>query len=117
MSVQHISAITFAVHDMDRSVDFYQRLGFNLVHGGLDAEFSSLRFDNAFVNLHLHPGVIPRGWGRVIFRVDDVRAYHDRLEKAGLFSEKPRDATWGERYFRIADPDGHELSFAQLIRL
>ena len=29
----------------------------------------------------------------------------------------PRDATWGERYFHIVDPDGHELSFAQPIRL
>ena len=85
MSVQHISAITLAVQDMDRSVDFYQRLGFNPVHGALDAEFSSLRFDNAFVNLQFHLGVIPRGWGRMIFRVDNVRAYHDRLEKAGRF--------------------------------
>ena len=24
----------------------------------------------------------------------------------------PADATWGERYFHISDPDGHELSFA-----
>jgi len=24
----------------------------------------------------------------------------------------PRDAEWGERYFHITDPDGHELSFA-----
>jgi len=25
----------------------------------------------------------------------------------------PEDATWGERYFHISDPDGHELSFAR----
>ena len=25
----------------------------------------------------------------------------------------PRDAEWGERYFHITDPDGHELSFAR----
>ena len=25
----------------------------------------------------------------------------------------PRDAKWGERYFHITDPDGHELSFAR----
>jgi uncharacterized glyoxalase superfamily protein PhnB len=25
----------------------------------------------------------------------------------------PRDATWGERYFHVTDPDGHELSFAR----
>jgi len=25
----------------------------------------------------------------------------------------PADAPWGERYFHILDPDGHELSFAR----
>jgi uncharacterized glyoxalase superfamily protein PhnB len=25
----------------------------------------------------------------------------------------PSDAPWGERYFHIRDPDGHELSFAR----
>jgi hypothetical protein len=24
----------------------------------------------------------------------------------------PRDAKWGERFFHLTDPDGHELSFA-----
>ena len=25
----------------------------------------------------------------------------------------PRDAEWGERFFHLVDPDGHELSFAR----
>lgn len=25
---------------------------------------------------------------------------------------QPQDASWGERYFHMSDPDGHELSFA-----
>jgi hypothetical protein len=28
-------------------------------------------------------------------------------------AETSRDADWGERFFHFADPDGHELSFAQ----
>jgi uncharacterized glyoxalase superfamily protein PhnB len=24
----------------------------------------------------------------------------------------PRDAEWGERFFHVTDPDGHEVSFA-----
>ena len=27
----------------------------------------------------------------------------------------PSDAPWGERYFHVRDPDGHELSFARLL--
>ena len=33
---------------------------------------------------------------------------------SGLAPEAaPRDADWGERYFHLTDPDGHELSFAR----
>jgi uncharacterized glyoxalase superfamily protein PhnB len=28
----------------------------------------------------------------------------------------PRDAEWGERFFHVTDPDGHELSFAKPLR-
>jgi uncharacterized glyoxalase superfamily protein PhnB len=28
----------------------------------------------------------------------------------------PRDAEWGERFFHLSDPDGHELSFARPLR-
>jgi uncharacterized glyoxalase superfamily protein PhnB len=53
-------------------------------------------------------------WGRAIFYVDDVDNQHAQAVAAGLQpSFTPRDAPWGERYFHIVDPDGHELSFAQ----
>jgi catechol 2,3-dioxygenase-like lactoylglutathione lyase family enzyme len=35
------------------------------------------------------------------------------LKDRGFNPEIPRDASWGERYFHMLDPDGHELSFAQ----
>jgi len=28
----------------------------------------------------------------------------------------PADAEWGERYFHLTDPDGHEISFARPLR-
>ena len=53
-------------------------------------------------------------WGRAIFWVDDVDALHARAVAAGLTpAMAPADAPWGERYFHILDPDGHELSFAR----
>ena len=115
MSVKHLSAVTLAVKDTARSVAFYQRLGFTLTYGGLQASFTSLRFGEAYVNLVATPDYDPRWWGRAIFRVDDVDAYHRSLVDAGLRPEEPRDGSWGERYFHLVDPDGHELSFAQPI--
>ncbi len=53
--IQLISAVTFAVRDMARSIEFYRRLGFELVYGGDDAAFSSLKAGVAFVNLAASP--------------------------------------------------------------
>ena len=55
-----------------------------------------------------------RWWGRVIFYVADVDALYDRALAAGYQpATAPRDAEWGERFFHLTDPDGHELSFAR----
>jgi uncharacterized glyoxalase superfamily protein PhnB len=51
-------------------------------------------------------------WGRLIFYVTDVDAFWNHLKDRGFDPEIPRDAAWGERYFHMPDPDGHELSFA-----
>jgi catechol 2,3-dioxygenase-like lactoylglutathione lyase family enzyme len=113
--IQHISAVTFAVRDMARSVEFYQKLGFELLYGGERAAFSSLKAGGAFVNLSARPGYEHRWWGRAIFRVDDVDAQHRALQAQGLMLESPIDGPWGERFFHVSDPDGHELSFAELL--
>jgi uncharacterized glyoxalase superfamily protein PhnB len=54
-------------------------------------------------------------WGRLIFYVTDVDALWNHLKERGFDPEVPRDANWGERYFHMRDPDGHELSFARPI--
>ena len=113
--IQHISAVTFAVRQMSRSIEFYKKLGFEVVYGGGDAPFSSLKAGQVFVNLSSSPGYEHKWWGRVIFRVDDVDAYHRALLAQGLIFEAPQDAAWGERFFHVTDPDGHELSFAELL--
>ena len=57
---------------MTRSVQFYKKLGFELLYGRESAAFSSLKADEAFVNLSANPGYEHSWWGRVIFRVVDV---------------------------------------------
>ena len=113
--IQHISAVTLAVDDMIRSIEFYRKLGFGLLYGGERAAFSSLRAGEAFVNLIASEAHDRRWWGRVIFRVDDVDALYRSLNAQALAPESPKDASWGERYFQLIDPDGHELSFAKLL--
>lgn len=113
--VESISAVTLAVREMARSVSFYRRLGFALRYGGADASFTSFRAGSGFLNLELSTsGDRPARWGRVIFHVRDVDSLYEVVLALGLApSFPPRDAPWGERYFHLSDPDGHELSFAR----
>jgi catechol 2,3-dioxygenase-like lactoylglutathione lyase family enzyme len=115
LMIEHISAITFAVRDMRASVSFYQKLGFSVTYGSADAEFTTLRCGNAFINLTATPQYERIWWGRVILRVESADRQYERLVAAGLRPDEPKDADWGERYFHISDPDGHELSFAELL--
>jgi catechol 2,3-dioxygenase-like lactoylglutathione lyase family enzyme len=116
MGVESISAVTFAVRNMTRAAQFYEKCGFSLIYGGQDAEFTSLQAGQAYVNLIDSPDYEPKWWGRAIFRVASADAQYQAMTAAGLSPDHPpQDATWGERYFHITDPDGHELSFAELL--
>ena len=116
--IESINAVTLATHDMPRAVAFYRRLGFQLLYGGEDAEFSSFRAGCNFINLIAQPPERQWSWwGRLIFYVSDVDALHARLVAAGCPTDtEPQDADWGERFFHLTDPDGHELSFARPLR-
>jgi catechol 2,3-dioxygenase-like lactoylglutathione lyase family enzyme len=115
MMVEKISAVTLRVANMKASVRFYKDvLGMEIIYGGEDALFSSLRAkDGSGPNLNLEQGHSVSGWGRMIFYVADVDAFWEYLRGKGVQPESPRDASWGERYFHMPDPDGYELSFAR----
>jgi catechol 2,3-dioxygenase-like lactoylglutathione lyase family enzyme len=119
-----LSAVTLVTDDMDRAVAFYRALGFEDRAGGGDPAFMSFAVGSGFLNLIARGHAATRGatpdartarwWGRVIVHVTDVDAFHARAIASGLRPHAPpRDAPWGERYFHLTDPDGHELSFAR----
>jgi catechol 2,3-dioxygenase-like lactoylglutathione lyase family enzyme len=109
-----LSAITLATHDMAAAVRFYRLCGFEMLYGGEGASFSSFCAGQSFLNLIAQPA--DKGWswwGRAIFYDDDVDGLYRRLVVAGIHLQAPpRDAEWGERFFHVTDPDGHEISFA-----
>jgi len=114
--VESISALTLLTADMGQAVGFYRALGFHLLYGGEEAAFTSFRVGAGYLNLQLDVGDSPGPgvWGRVVFWVDDVDAMYERALTAGFHPDtSPADAPWGERYFHLHDPSGHELSFAR----
>jgi len=113
--IEGISAVTLGTHEMPRAVRFYRALGFAVLHGGEGASFTSFRAGTSYLNLIVQPAERRWSWwGRVIFYVTDVDALYERALAAGFLpATVPRDAEWGERFFHLIDPDGHELSFAR----
>ena len=118
-----INAITLATVDMRAATTFYSGLGLNCTYGCTgDANWTTfggpdLDPHTFHVNLYPQPPgreLAPRqGWGRCVFYVSDVDAVYALALKSGLQPEfAPQDADWGERYFHILDPSGHELAIA-----
>ena len=118
VNIEKISAVTLKVASMTNSVRFYRDvLGMEIIYGGEDDSFSSLRTkERNGPILNLEQGYSVTGWGRMIFNVADVDTIWAYLQEKGFHPESPRDASWGERYFHMPDPDGHELSFARPLR-
>ena len=116
-----ISAVTLLVSDMKRSVDFYSKIpNFKIVYGGPGTQFTSFLIDDtvkSYLNLKLNK-THSTDFGRIIFYTDDVDelfAYmqNDKtISGLGKLESKPQDATWGERFFHVLDPDGYKMSFA-----
>lgn len=114
-TIEKISAVTLRVANMMKSVRFYRDvLGMELLYGGEDAGFSSLRAKDAqSAILNLEQGDTVTRWGRLVFHVTNVDALWTQLNESGFDPEIPQNASWGERYFHMPDPDGHQLSFAR----
>ena len=114
--VEKISAVTLRVANMQSSVRFYRDvLGLEIIYGGEGSAFTSLQTKEGNPILNLEQGDAGIRWGRLIFHVSDVDRVWAHLTKKGFQPDSPQDASWGERYFHMLDPDGHELSFARPI--
>ncbi len=118
MQVEALSAITLATRDMAKALAFYHVLGFRTVWSAPDDSFATINAGSAWINLfQAGPDTDWGAWGRYVLHVDDVDAFHALLVEAGYEPQMaPSDAPWGERYFHILDPDGHEVSLAKRFR-
>ena len=50
---------------------------------------------------------------QLIGKFSDVDRFWAYLMEKGFYPDSPHDASWGDRYFHMRDPDGNELSFAR----
>ncbi|MED5579318.1 MAG: VOC family protein [Nitrospinota bacterium] len=114
MSKDRISAVTLETKNINNIVHFYTRMDFILKHRKGD-NFVSFSFGDCFLNFVKNKDLThPSLHGRIIFFVEDVDKFYEKILAAGVKPDMPpSDARWGERYFHVTDPDGNEISFAK----
>lgn len=123
-----INAITLRTSNMKSSTIFYEKLGLSTSFGGCNSPFTTMSPSsdssikhNIHVNLEYdenwpYNSTNLANWGRIIFYVSDVDDMYSLARDGNITCEfEPVDAVWGERYFHIIDPAGHEISFAKRI--
>lgn len=104
--------------DLDRTVRFYERLGFHLI-GRNDGppRYASLRYGDVRVGAAEAPAVDPQrraypAGTEIVIEVDDVVRERDRIAGAGLpLLEDRQHRPWGLQDFRLSDPDGYYFRF------
>lgn len=104
-----LDGVTLEVPDVERSLDFYQRIPGALLEHHRPGEFALVRLGAARLGL-LNIGA--SGFHLEI-STSDVDQLHAQLSESGLEPlSPPQDRPWGERTFDVLDPDGNRLEFA-----
>lgn len=110
------------VTDAPESIRFYQALGFALAQQKPDG-YSTMRSDNTVVALSPVPWWLPlRVVGvlrrppigtELVFYSDELEALRERLVAAGYAPGPVVLQPWGDRDFRITDPDGYYVRISE----
>ncbi len=115
-------SVSLAVKDIAASRAFYEKLGFEQVHGDQSQNWLILR--NGDTTIGLFQGMFERnmltfnpGWSgkaEPLAEYEDVRDLQDRAKARGLApTMEADDATTGPASFMLADPDGNPILIDQ----
>jgi len=104
----NLNQVTVEVSDIGRAVDFYTRLGMELIVRS-DHYARLLCPGGATFSVHLTEAPSPGG-ALIYFECDDLDARCARLTEAGvIFDSAPADQRWLWREARLRDPNGNRL--------
>ena len=112
------------VADLDRSLEFYENLGYDVVGAVPETELGSLTMlklpDDPFVSLELvhDPGagpITPAGLNHLVIEVSAVHDTVARLAGLGIEAEEPSSPTGSEDFWTtwLTDPDGYRIELVQ----
>jgi catechol 2,3-dioxygenase-like lactoylglutathione lyase family enzyme len=106
------------VRDVEASIDFYRRLGFDEAFRDVPAgpRYAGVRRDGVELHLQWHDAKeweYPNDRPTYRFVVQDVEGLLAEFRSAGVVGEETvvRDTPWGTREFHVRDPDRNGLQF------
>jgi lactoylglutathione lyase len=114
----------YRITDVDRSVAFYEKLGFgeltrfDLPDGATNV-FMGFPDDGARLELTYNPGVesydIGTGYGHIAMTTDDLDGTLDRLAAVGIEPERPPYTVreGGSRLCFVRDPDDYRIELIE----
>ncbi len=118
--IKSINNIGIAVKDLDRSVDFYQQLGFAISYR-TDAPGAAMACGTVVLYLFQSTSSLegpkrttslpdnPPGFDHLSLDVDDVDVVYQELKEKISFESEPENQSWGSRACSFLDPDGNRI--------
>lgn len=114
----------YRITDIDKSVDFYEKLGFEELHkmdlpDGAVNVFMGLPNDGARLELTWNPGVdsyeIGTGYGHIAITAEDLDSTLEALDGIGIQPEKPPYTVreGGSRLCFVRDPDDYRIELIE----
>ena len=119
--IRGIDHIELIVRNFDEYVDFLKTLGMEVLtlttHHGKSAELQAPGENQPIFEIHQVTGEEVIGVNHIAFRVDDVNAASEKLERTGIDFNKPNyvEAT-GRTTINLRDPDGWRMQLVDAKR-
>ena len=114
--MNYIRFVTVCVSDQDRSLDFYERLGFEKTGDermGEDYRWLTVAPPGAQTGITLRHDPSRAGQSSFVYSSDDIGALYDAWSERGIrFSEPPTPQMWGVQAL-LDDPDGNGIVVVQ----
>ena len=119
--IDRIDNLGVGVSDLEQALDFYGRLGFEVVEREEETPSATLQAGSvrlwvfrgrggAATRRQPDPTANPPGIDHVSLWVEDVDVAYESLREQGLeFESEPADQPWGARATSLADPDGTRI--------
>ena len=114
----------YRITDIDKSVDFYEKLGFEELRrmdlpDGATNIFMGLPDDGARLELTYNPGVesydVGTGYGHIAITAEDLDGTLEKLAGIGIEPEKPpyQVREGGSRLCFVRDPDDYRIEMIE----